>query len=304
MTPTTTHLTPRAFFTLLLLAAMFGGNHVAARFAFDDGVDVATAVTMRSLTTAVVVGLLVWQARVVWSTTAHQRRMLALVSVLVAVQSLALYAAVARLPVALALLAFNTWPVWTALWARVIYRQTPERRTLVAMPVILAGLTLALDVFGAASGLSAAAQWGRIGAGVGFALLAAASFGIVLVVTQHEIAQIDGRVRSAVTMAVVGLLALAVALAQGGLAAPRSASGWWGLAMLTLLYGTAFTSIFVILPRLGVVGSSPILNVEPVAAMVMAWALLGQRIAPVQVVGALVVVGAVMVLGLRRRPNR
>lgn len=40
---------------------------------------------------------------------------------------------------------------------------------------------------------------------------------------------------------------------------------------------------------------------EPVAALVMAWALLGQAIAPVQVLGALIVVGAVMVLGLRRR---
>lgn len=294
-------MTPKAFFTLLLLAAMFGGNHVAARFAFNDGADVATAVTLRSLGTALVVGALVWQQRVAWRATPREWRVLALVSALLAVQSLALYAAVARLPVALALLAFNTWPVWTALWARAIYRQTPERRTLVAMPVILAGLTLALDVFGAASGLGAQAQWGRIGAGVGFALLAAAAFGVVLVVTQHEIAHIDGRVRSAITMAVVGLLALAAALAQGGLRGPASAAGWWGLALLTLLYGTAFTSIFVLLPRLGVVGSSPILNVEPVAAMVLAWLLLDQRIAPVQVFGALVVVAAVMVLGLRRR---
>jgi drug/metabolite transporter (DMT)-like permease len=38
-----------------------------------------------------------------------------------------------------------------------------------------------------------------------------------------------------------------------------------------------------------------------VAAMVMAWALLGQRIAPIQVLGALIVVGTVMMLGLRKR---
>jgi drug/metabolite transporter (DMT)-like permease len=57
----------------------------------------------------------------------------------------------------------------------------------------------------------------------------------------------------------------------------------------------------VLLPKLGVVGNSPILNVEPVAALLMAWAILGQRIAPVQWAGALLVVGAVMSLGLRRR---
>ena len=45
----------------------------------------------------------------------------------------------------------------------------PHRRVLLAMPVILFGLALALDVLGAASGLGAGAHWGRIGAGVAFA---------------------------------------------------------------------------------------------------------------------------------------
>jgi drug/metabolite transporter (DMT)-like permease len=68
-----------------------------------------------------------------------------------------------------------------------------------------------------------------------------------------------------------------------------------------LLYGTAFTILFTLLPKLGVVGNSPILNVEPVAALVMAWLILDQQVATIQFVGALVVVGAVMTLGLRRR---
>lgn len=297
----TATLSPRAFLMLLLVAAMFGGNHVAARFAFNDGVDVATAVTLRSGATALIVGLLVWQQRVAWAMAPRQRTVLAGVSLLVAAQSLALYAAVARLPVALALLAFNTWPMFTALWARVLYGHRPGRAVLLATPVLLFGLALALDVFGAATGLGAQAQWGRIGSGVAFAVGAAATFGLVMVLTQHEIAAIDGRLRSAVTMALVAVLALLVTQVQGGMHLPHTAPGWWGLVMLTLLYGTAFTIMFTLLPRLGVVGSSPILNVEPVAAMVLAWALLGQRIATVQVVGALVVVGAVMMLGLKKR---
>lgn len=59
--------------------------------------------------------------------------------------------------------------------------------------------------------------------------------------------------------------------------------------------------MFTLLPKLGVVGSSPIMNVEPVAALVLAWAFIGQTIAPVQVAGVLIVVGAVMALGLRKR---
>jgi drug/metabolite transporter (DMT)-like permease len=72
------------------------------------------------------------------------------------------------------------------------------------------------------------------------------------------------------------------------------------LAWLTFLYGTAFTIMFTVLPKLGVVGNSAIMNVEPVFALVLAWALLGQSIAALQLVGAVVVVSTVMWLGLRK----
>jgi len=289
-----------AFATLLLIALMMGANHVAARLAFNNGVDVATAVAFRSVVTALVVGIILASNRVPLRIQPKHRRALPAIGLLISVQSLCLYSAVARLPVALALLAFNTYPLWTALWARIVYRHRAEPRVLRAMPVMLVGLALALDVFGAASGLGAAGQWGRIGAGVAFALGAAATFGLALVLTQHEAGDLDGRVRTFSTMAIVGVIALAVVGLQGGFHLPQAAPGWWGLAALTFLYGTAFTIMFTVLPRLGVVGNSAIMNVEPVFALVLAWALLGQAIAAIQVVGALVVVATVVWLGLRR----
>ena len=295
-------LSATAFATLLLIALVMGANHVAARIAFNHGVDVATAVVFRSCITALVVTALVLQQRVRVSFTPRHKRVLPAIGLLVGVQSLCLYSAVARLPVALALLAFNTFPIWAALWAWVVYREPPARPLLVAMPVILLGLTLALDVFGAASGLGATGQWARIGVGVTFALGAAATFGLALVLTQHEAGDVDGRVRTATTMAMAGLVGLAMVGVQGGFHLPQAAPGWWGLAALTCLYGTGFTIMFTVLPRLGVAGNSAIMNVEPVFALVLAWLVLGQTIAPVQVVGALIVVGAVMALGLRKRP--
>ena len=293
-------LSTAAFATLLLIALLMGANHVAARVAFNHGVDVATAVVFRSAITALVVGLLLVAQRVPMQLSAKHRRALPAIGVLIAVQSLCLYSSVARLPVALALLAFNTYPLWTALWARVVYGHRPERRVLMAMPVMLAGLALALDVSGAASGLGAAGQWSRIGAGVAFALAAAATFGLALVFTQHEAGDLDGRLRTATTMAQVALLALAGVAVQGGFHLPNAAAGWWGLVGLTLLYGTGFTIMFTVLPRLGVVGNSAIMNVEPIFALVLAWAVLDQAIALSQVAGGLIVVATVMWLGLRR----
>ena len=294
-------LTHTAFATLLLIAFMMGANHVAARIAFNEGVDVATAVSVRSSITALVVALLLVVQRVPMRLTARHKQALPAIGLLIGVQSLCLYSSVARLPVALALLAFNTYPLWTALWARVVYGHRPERRVVQAMPVMLLGLALALDVLGAASGLGAAGQWGRIGSGVAFALAAAATFGMALVLTQHEAGNLDGRLRTASTMALVALMALAGVGTQGGFHWPHAAPGWWGLAALTFLYGTAFTIMFTVLPRLGVVSNSAIMNIEPIFALVLAWAILGQSIAPMQVGGGLLVVATVIWLGWRRR---
>jgi len=295
-----TRLTPLAFATLLLIACMMGANHVAARLAFNSGLDVTTAVAARSFTTALVVTVLVVYAAVPRQINRQQARGMLVAGVLVGLQSQCLYSAVARLPVALALLAFNTYPLWAALWERLFYKRLPERATLVAMPVILLGLALALDVSGAASGLGASTHWSHIGQGVLFALAGAAAFGLALVCVQHETAGVDGRVRTASTMSLAGLMALVVLASQGGPHWPQTELGWWGLGLLTFLYGTAFTIMFTVLPRLGVAGNSAIMNVEPVFALVLAWGLLDQQIAPMQIAGALLVVGAVMWLGLRK----
>ena len=296
-----TPISRTAFATLLLIALMMGANHVAARLAFNNGVDVVTAVFVRSAITAGVVGALLLLQRVPVRLTVRHKRALPAIGLLIAVQSLCLYSSVARLPVALALLAFNTYPLWTALWARLVYGHRPEPRVLRAMPVMLLGLALALDVLGAASGLGAAGQWAHIGVGVAFALAAAATFGLALVITQHEAADLDGRLRTASTMGLVALLALAGVAWQGGLHLPQAPAGWWGLAALTFLYGTAFTIMFTVLPRLGVVGNSAIMNIEPIFALGLAWLILGQAIAPVQVAGGLLVVATVIWLGWRRR---
>ena len=289
-----------AFLTLLTIALMMGANHVAARFAFDSGVDVVTAIAFRSVLTAFVIALIVWQQRVPLMLTRQQQRHLPVIGLLIAVQSFCLYSAVARLPVVLALLAFNTYPISTALWARLLYKQRPQREVLLVIPFILFGLALALDVLGAASGLSASAHWLDIGSGVAFAFAASLTFGLCLVITENETRGLDGRLRTLSTLGIVGLLAVAAALSGDGFQLPNASPGWWGLMLLTFLYGTAFTVMFTVLPKLGVVGNSAIMNVEPVFALLLAWALLGQIIAPMQVGGASLVVVSVMWLGLRK----
>ncbi|MDO8693392.1 MAG: DMT family transporter [Sheuella sp.] len=296
-------LTHTAFATLLLVGLVMGANHVAARVAFNHGLDVATAVTVRSGVTAIVVTLLILIQQVPVRLTRQHIQILPVIGILMAIQSVSIYSSVVRLPVSLALLAFNTYPLWIALWARVLYGHHPEPQVLRAMPVLLIGLALALDVFGATSGLGVKGQWSEIGVGVAFALTAAATFGLAMVLTQHKAADLDGRVRTAATMWMIGMLALIGTKLTGDFHWPHAAAGWWGLAALSVLYGTGFTIMFTVLPRLGVVGNSAIMNVEPIFALILAWLILGQSIAWIQVLGACIVVATVIKIGLRKQSS-
>jgi drug/metabolite transporter (DMT)-like permease len=214
---------------------MMGANHVSARFAFNNGVDVVTAVSFRSAVTALVVGLILWQQKVSIRITGQHKKYLPVIGVLIAVQSVCLYSSVARLPVALALLAFNTYPLSTAFWARILYKHQPEKAVLWSMPLILVGLALALDVLGAASGLGAAEHWAQIGSGVAFALAASATFGLALVLTQHETADVDGRLRTFSTMTLVGYFGHCRSPQSRWLSHAASACGLVGFGHVDLL---------------------------------------------------------------------
>ena len=286
---------------LVLIAITFSSNHVAARLAFDHGVSVITAVAVRSTCTALVVLGLVMAAgvslRLPRATLGHA----GIVGVLIAIQSYCLYAAVARLPVALALLTFNTFPIFIAVLSWIFGGERPSRRTLIAMPLILCGLALALDALGWLRRSEMPADSAL--AGIGFALAAALSFGSAMLLTQHWLGKVDGRLRSVLTMAVVAVLASLVAVTGEGFHLPSDRSGWLGLALLTVFYGTAITSLFVLLPRIGAVNNSPIMNIEPIAAMAIAWLVLGQAAGPSQIAGAFLVVGSIIYLsGGKRQP--
>ncbi len=288
---------------LLLVATIFAGNHIAARLAFDHGVSVVTAVAVRSGVTAIVVLLFLRATGVPLVVDRRTAGRAVIVGLLLSVQSYGLYTAVALIPVALALLTFNTFPFLLALLSWVTGGARPGRYTLVAMLVALFGLSLALDVAGrvAVDGeVGFAARWATIGAGVAHALVASLAFACVLYLTTRWLAALEPRLRTVLTMSVVSVVTLGAGLVGGGLALPAQPLAWTGLVLLTILYGTAFTMMFAILPRIGAVDNAALLNFEPIASLGLAWLFLGQAVAPIQVFGALVVIGAVMAIGMRR----
>ncbi len=284
---------------LLVIATVFGANHIAARVAFDHGSNVTTAVAFRSTGTALVVLALLLlngiSLRIPGKTFAHS----VLIGLLVAVQSYCLYSAVALIPVALALLVFQTFPMLLALVSWIGGGERPSRRVLLAMPVALIGLALALDVYATSGDI--AGRWAEVGAGVLWALGASVSFATAFYLIARWLGSMDGRLRSFLFMSVVAVVSLAAGTAANAFVLPVDNTGWIALALLTLFYGTAITSTFVLLPKLGAVNNAAVLNFEPIAVLALAWPILGQAAAPLQIVGAFIVVGAIAWMGAGKR---
>jgi len=288
-----------AIAALLAIALSFGANNVSARLAFEHGTSVTAAVTVRSIVTALTMLALIRLQGVALVLPPGVRGRATLIGVLLAVQSFCLYSAVARIPVALALLAFNTFPMLLSFISWATGGEAPTRRTLTAMPVALVGLALALDVVGL--GGSVAGRWAEIGTGVGWALGAALAWALILHLTVRWLKDVDGRVRTLLTMSVAAAIVLVAGGAGGGFALPDAPAGWLGLVLLCVFYGTAITLLFAVLPRIGAVNNAVVLSFEPIVVLALAWTFLGQSVAPRQVAGAFVVVGAIVYLNSARR---
>ena len=275
---------------LLAIATTFGSNHIAARVAFDHGASVTTAVAIRSAFTALfLLGLMRFSGVPLALSRVALPRALS-IGLLIAVQSFCLYSAVALIPVALALLAFNTFPMLIALLTWASGGERPRTPALIAMPIALAGLALALDVFGKPVDP----------AGIAWALGAAVTFSAAMLLTTRWLKDVDGRLRTFVMMSVTAVVVLVAGFAADAFAFPKAPAGWVGIALLTVLYGAAITAVFIVLPLLGPANYAVVLNFEPIAALFLGWAILDQGVSPLQLVGAVLVIGAITLPALRR----
>ena len=281
---------------MLFLACLFAANHIAARLAFGDGATPLVAVISRATATALVVALYLRYSNISCNIDPIYRKDIILGGVLMSVQGYCLYSAVARIPVGIALLIFDMFPLIFTLLAWFYRLEAPSWRTLFTLLTALLGLSIALGILDSAS----SAQTESWMSGILYALGSSFAFALVLLRNETKLKNMDTRVRTVRYMLIVSLLSIVAGFFQPQLLGyPSSAKGWISLVALCVLYGTAITGLFMTLPRLGQASSSGLLNFEPIAALLMAWMVLDQPMTASQMGGALIVVGAVLYLGRR-----
>ena len=273
----------------LAAALAFGGAGVFARPLLDAGMDPLQVTWLRVAGAALIllpVAVRHWR-------TARNRPLLVLaygVFPMAGVQAL-YFAAVARIPVGIALLVEFLGPVLVLLWVRVVRRDRVSPAAVVGVVLAVAGLGLLLEIW---AGMSLDAI------GVGLALGAAAAQAAFFLLG-------DAMGQDTDPLAVIAFGALIAAVLLGALAQPWTLQ-WdlladplplgtltlpgWALVLWLCLVCTAvayFAGVSAI-RRLSPQVAGGVAYLEVVTAIVLAWVLLGEALSLVQVVGAVVIV--------------
>ena len=193
--------------------------------------------------------------------------------------------AIAEVGAGIATVLGNLQVLFVALAAWALFRERPERRFLVALPVVMAGVVMVSGLAGGATG--GIHPLAGIGYGVGTSA-AYAAFLLILRRTSADTLHVAGPLAEATGGAAAGSLLLGMAFGGLQLQMPWPSFGW--LLVLSITSQTiGWLLITSSLPRLPAAISSLTLLLQPAAAMILAAIVLGERPTLVQVAGAFVV---------------
>lgn len=210
---------------------------------------------------------------------------------------LCFFNAVARMPVAIALLIEYMAPLVILVWLWVLHGQRPNRLTLLGAACAIAGLTIVLGVFGGVAVSTAGLLWAT------GALVGMAGYFLIAADDRSELPPVvlatAGLGVGALLLAVLGLVGLQSFTVVGGdVALAGTAVPWWGPAVALAVVTAAFPyRIGITAARaLGARLMSFVALTEVLFAALFAWLLLAEGLGAAQVLGGLFVVAGIAIV--------
>jgi drug/metabolite transporter (DMT)-like permease len=293
---------------VLAAAAALGTLGPVAALAYGEGVEPATFSALRAGIGAAILGALVLSRRQpsigLARLAPRQRALLAVAVAVNGMMNLVLFFAFGAMAVGLVMIIFYCNPVLVALLSAALGRErlTPVR--IVALAVAGTGLAL---VLGSQLGPEAHAT----AAGIALAGTAAACHALYLVTIRGGFDDVPGV--QATSLVLAGGLAIsgtAALLIEGGgivgewLVSPVA----WAAIVCAGTFGAALPKVWVIggVRRIGSTRTAVAMLMEPVVAVVVAAAALGQRLTELELVGGAAILVAVVLAQLppRTSPGR
>jgi drug/metabolite transporter (DMT)-like permease len=293
---------PIGYVMVIAGALLFSVNGSVSKVALSSGIDSLSLVLLRCAGCAVTLFVLVL---LIDHRRLHVRRdewatLVAYGIVAIAMVQWLYFVAIARLPVGVALLLEFTAPLMVALWAKFVQHKTLHRGLWLALALVLSGLALVAEVW---DGMT------LDGVGVVAGLGAAVCLATYFVIGERAVGERD-TVSLAMWAFVIATVfwsivhpwwtvpwsALDQDVSLQGALSSVSVPAWW-LAVWIVLLGTVAPFLLEIgaLRQIPATRAGIVATAEPVLAAFIAWLWLGEVLAPIQLVGAFVVVIGVSV---------
>ena len=292
-------------------AALFGMLGVLSRSAYDAGMEPTAFVAWRAMIGFLGLGAYVgWRVRrgvtpFVSFRSLPTRARLALLSAAAAgtILNLCMFIAFDRITIALALLGFYTYPAIVAVANVVLGRDRMDRSRVLALALAIAGMIAVV-----ASQLDPATGVRLDVIGVGLALGAAVCQTVFVVLARDGYPEVPSEQAMTTVLLVSGIGAVAVALVAGGpdsLLFPFRTPELLPLLLFTGVVAAAIPSLaFLIgIRRIGGTRAGIVMLFEPVVGVALAAWLLAERLVPIQVLGAIAILGAAVLVQRAGRPR-
>lgn len=289
---------------VLTAASLFGTLGPTSRFAYEAGMQPLAFVAWRAA-----IATLATAAFVAWRITRRGERLtrladldrrarlsLAAAMVMAFTLNLCMFIAFDRIPVALALLGFYTYPVMVAVASVALGRDSLDRSRVMALGLAVAGMVAVV-----ASQLDPAAGIPLDGLGILLALGAAGSQAIYVMVSRHGYRTVPADQAMAVVISATVVFCVVIAVATGAtesLLHPIQAPSVLPLLGFTGVFAAAIPSILFLtgIRLLGGTTAGILMLFEPVVGVGLAAWLLAEGLAPIQVLGGLAILGAAVIL--------
>ena len=272
----------RGLALIALSTLAYGVQPIFGKVAYAAGVEPLSLLAWRYLIALVCLELLERGPR---PPLRVRLRLWAIGSVLV-FNSIAYFMALDALPASVTALVLFSYPVIVALFAALAGVEPLSWRSLVAALSAFAGCALTAGGLQLSAGLPAR--------GVAWALAAALVYAGYVVLSSRFGKGVPARVLALHLVQIAALLCVVIAWLGPGLWLPRDSRAWLAVAAIAVV--STVVSMIAFLAGMALVGpsrASVLSSLEVLVTLVLAFLLLGERLAPLQWAGAALILGAV-----------